>query len=221
LKDQGVVTMEFPHLLQLIAHNQFDTIYHEHFSYLSILAVERIFSAHGLRLFDIDRLPTHGGSVRIYACHQADPRAEAQELVQVRRDEAAAGLNCLETYVGFEKKVYRVKRDLLTFLIEARDQGKSVAAYGAAAKGTTLLNYCGIRQDLLDYVVDLSPHKQGHFIPGVRIPILAPQRIAETRPDYLLILPWNLREEISRQMADIRQWGGRFVVAVPQLEVFG
>jgi SAM-dependent methyltransferase len=220
LKDDGVVTMEFPHLLQLMQHTQFDTIYHEHFSYLSILAVEHVFQAQGLRLFDIEQLPTHGGSVRIYACHQSDPRPEEAGLIEIRREEAAAGLDRLATYAGFEQKTQKVKRDLLSFLIEARNQGQRVVGYGAAAKGTTLLNYCGIRQDLLDYVVDRSPHKQGRYIPGVHVPICDPQRVFETRPDYVVILPWNLREEIGRQMSGIREWGARFVVAVPQLEVF-
>jgi SAM-dependent methyltransferase len=221
LKEGGVVTMEFPHLLQLIEHNQFDTIYHEHFSYLSIRAVERIFAVQGLRLFDVDRLPTHGGSVRIYACRQADQRAEQSGLAQIREAEAAAGLDRLDTYRGFENKVQRVKRDLLKFLIRAKEEGRSVAAYGAAAKGTTLLNYCGIREDLLEYVVDRSPHKQDRFVPGVRVPIYSTPRVQETKPDYLLVLPWNLREEISEQMAEIRRWNGRFVVAIPALEVFG
>ena len=220
LKDGGVVTMEFPHLLEIIARNEFDTIYHEHFSYLSIFAVERIFLEHGLRLFDVQRLPTHGGSVRIYACHAGAPHAEQPGLIEIRDAEARAGLGQLETYTGFEKKVQRVKRDLLKFLIDAKEKGRSVAAYGAAAKGSTLLNYCGIREDLLDYVVDRNPHKQGRFVPGVHVPIHAPQRILETRPDYLLILPWNLREEIQQQMAEIRQWNGRFVVAIPELEIF-
>jgi hypothetical protein len=220
LKDEGVVTMEFPHLLQLLQHTQFDTIYHEHFSYLSILAVERVFHSQGLRLFDVERLPTHGGSARIYACHESDQRPEEAGLVEIRRDEAAAGLDRLATYTGFEQKVQKVKRDLLSFLIEAKNQGKRVAGYGAAAKGTTLLNYCGIREDLLDYVADRSPHKQGRYIPGVHIPIFPPQRVFETRPDYLLMLPWNLRQEIGQQMSGIRKWGARFVVAIPRLEVF-
>lgn len=220
LKDGGVVTTEFPHLLQLVEQTQFDTIYHEHFSYLSVLAVERVFQAQGLRLFDVERLPTHGGSVRIYACRQSDPRREQAGLMEVRREEAAAGLDQLATYAGFEQRVQKVKRDLVSFLIEAKDQGHPVVGYGAAAKGTTLLNYCGIRQDLLDYVVDRSPHKQGRYVPGVHVPICDPQRIFQTRPDYVLILPWNLREEIGRQMSGIRQWGARFVAAIPRLEVF-
>lgn len=220
LKEHGVVTMEFPHVLELMRHTQFDTIYHEHFSYLSIFAVEQVFTAAGLRLFDVERLPTHGGSVRIYACRQSDQRPEQQGLSDVRRDEREAGLDRLAAYAGFEQKVQKVKRDLLSLLIEAKNQGKRVAGYGAAAKGTTLLNYCGIRQDLLDYVVDRSPHKQGRYVPGVHVPIDGPQRVMETRPDYLLILPWNLREEIAQQMSAIRDWGGKFVVAVPRLEVF-
>ena len=224
LKADGAATMEFPHLLRLIESNQFDTIYHEHFSYLSLLAVERIFAAAGLRLFDVDRLPTHGGSVRIYACRQSDPRPESSALAEARAEEAAAGLDRLDTYSGFEKKVYRVKRDLLSFLLAARDQGKTVAGYGAAAKGTTLLNYCGVRRDLLDYVVDLSPHKQGHFIPGVRIPIHSPQRdggdAARLSPDLALEPPRGDRlpdggdSRLGRQVRRGRSAPGGFRVIV-------
>jgi hypothetical protein len=220
LKPTGVITMEFPHLLQLMRYTQFDTIYHEHFSYFSLLAVERIFAAHGLRLFDVAELPTHGGSLRIFACHAGDATRPASERVtDLKRREREAGLDGLAAYRDFASRVKRVKRNLLRFLIDAREQGKTVVGYGAPAKGNTLLNYCGIRTDLLDFTVDLSPHKQGKLLPGVHIPIAAPDRIREARPDYVLILPWNLRDEIVRQMADVRSWGGRFVVPIPDLEV--
>jgi SAM-dependent methyltransferase len=219
LKADGVVTMEFPHLVQLMRGNQFDTIYHEHFSYLSLLSVERIFEAHGLRLFDVEELPTHGGSLRIYARH-ADAAEEASErLRKVRHDEEAYGLDDPATYSRFAGQVVETKRALLAFLIEARREGKTIVGYGAPAKGNTLLNYCGIRQDFIDYTVDRSPHKQGSFLPGTRLAIHAPERLRETKPDYVLILPWNLRDEIVEQMAWIREWGGKFVVPIPKVEV--
>jgi len=221
LKPGGVVTMEFPHLLQLIRHNQFDTIYHEHFSYLSFLTTERIFAAHGLRLFDVEELPTHGGSLRIYACHADDagkPAAPAVEALRAR--ERAFGLERLETYAAFAERVKETKRKLLEFLIGAKRAGKRIVGYGAPAKGNTLLNYCGIRTDFLEYTVDRSPHKQGCLLPGTRIPIHEPERIRATRPDYVLILPWNLQEEIVQQMGHIRDWGGKFVVPIPEVRVF-
>ncbi len=220
LKPGGVATLEFPHLLNLIERNEFDTIYHEHYSYLSFGAAERVFAAHGLTLYDVEELPTHGGSLRIYARHARNtarpvsPRVEA-----LRAKERAAGLDALAGYAGFEERVRKVKRDLLGFLIRAREEGRRVAAYGAPAKGNTLLNYCGVRTDLLDYTVDRSPHKQGRFLPGVRIPIHAPDKLRETRPDFILILPWNLQDEIVEQMRDARDWGARFVVAIPGLRV--
>jgi SAM-dependent methyltransferase len=218
LAPNGVVTMEFPHLMRLMIGNQFDTIYHEHFSYFSILTVRRVFAAHGLQIFDVDELPTHGGSVRIYARHEGrgseEPRVEA-----IERAEREYGLASLETYARFAESVRETKRALLAFLIRAREEGKRVAAYGAPAKGNTLLNYCGVRTDFVEYTVDRSPHKQGLFLPGTRIPIYAPDRLRETRPDYVLILPWNLRDEIVAQMADVRTWGGRFVVPIPRVEV--
>jgi hypothetical protein len=221
LKPQGVITLEFPHLLQLIHHNQFDTIYHEHFSYLSLLAVEYVFARHGLQVFDVEELPTHGGSLRIYGKHAADESRVVSEQVQaVRQLEADAGLNRLETYRAFGVRVCDLKCDLLQFLIDRRRQGKTVAGYGAPAKGNTLLNYCGVGPELLSYTVDRSPHKQGRLLPGSRIPIHAPEMILETRPDYVLILPWNLRDEIAAQMAEIRSWGGRFVTPIPSLQVF-
>jgi SAM-dependent methyltransferase len=216
----GVLTMEFPHLLRLMNEGQFDTIYHEHFSYFSFGTVRRIFAAHGLELFDVDELPTHGGSLRIYARHagQKSP-AVAPRVESLLAAEDAAGLGRPETYRVFADRVRRIKRGLLKFLIEAAEGGKRVVGYGAPAKGNTLLNYCGVRSDLLAYTVDRSPHKQGRFLPGTRIPIHAPQRLLDDRPDFVLILPWNLRDEVTTQMAPVRDWGGRFVVAVPRLEV--
>lgn len=222
LKPEGVITFEFPHLQRLIGGNQFDTIYHEHFSYLSFLAVEKVFARHGLTLFDVEELPTHGGSLRIFARHDehASPlKAITGRVTAMRGQETEFGLNRMETYADFAEKVKSTKRKLLKFLIEARETGKSVVCYGAAAKGVTLLNYCGIGDDLVDYVVDKSPHKQNHFMPGVRLQIHPPQRIFETRPDYVLILPWNLKHEIRSEMAAIRGWGGRFVVPIPEVTV--
>jgi hypothetical protein len=219
LKPGGVVTMEFPHLLRLMAGNQFDTIYHEHFSYLSFLTAKKIFASHGLALFDVDELPTHGGSLRIHAAHaESGARPVTERVAALERQEREAGLERLETYAGFSEQVRETKRQLLEFLIAAKRAGKTVAGYGAPAKGNTLLNYCGIRGDFIDYTVDRSPHKQGKFLPGTHIPVHHPDRIRETRPDYLLILPWNIREEVMEQMADIRQWGGKFVVPIPRVE---
>jgi len=220
LKPGGVITMEFPHLLQLMQHNQFDTIYHEHFSYLSLTTVEKVFAAHGLALFDVEELPTHGGSLRIYAAHREDTSKEhCARLPALKAREAAAGLADLSTYAAFAEQVRETKRALLEFLIAAKRSGKRVAGYGAPAKGNTLLNYCGIREDFLDYTVDRSPHKQGRFLPGTRVPIHAQEKLRETRPDYVLILPWNLKDEITAQMAHIREWGGKFVVPIPRVEV--
>lgn len=216
----GVVTMEFPQLLHLVDRNYWDTIYHEHFSYLSFTTVEKIFAHHGLVLFDVDDLPTHGGSIRIYARHADDTAKPVHERVPAMRErEKAAGHFDLDYYRQFGERVKESKRAILSFLIEAKRQGKSVAAYGAPGKGNTLLNYCGIRTDMIDYTVDRSPHKQGNFLPGTRIPIHAPDKIRETRPDYLFLLPWNLKDEIVRQMADIRSWGGKFVVPIPTVQV--
>ena len=220
LAETGVLTMEFPHLLRLMEEDQFDTIYHEHYSYFSFTTVRRVFSAHGLTLFDVEELPTHGGSLRIYARHDRDDSKPVGERVrELLAREEAAGLTSLDAYRSFTERVERVKRGLLRFLIQAKEEGKTIAAYGAPAKGNTLLNYCGVRTDFLDYTVDRSPHKQGRFLPGTRIPIHAPDRLRETRPDYVLILPWNLKQEIVEQMADVRSWGGRFVVAIPEVEV--
>jgi hypothetical protein len=220
LSPRGVLTMELPHLLRLMDEDQFDTIYHEHYSYFSFLAVRKVFAAHGLTVFDVEELPTHGGSLRIYARHQEDDSKPMEpRVIDLLAREEAAGLGTLDAYQSFSQRVQRVKRSLLRFLIQAKEEGKSVVGYGAPAKGNTLLNYCGVRTDLLDYTVDLSPHKQGRYLPGTRIPVFAPDRIRETRPDYVLILPWNLKEEITAQMSDVRSWGGRFVVAIPEVRV--
>ena len=219
LKPHGVITMEFPHLLNMMELSQFDTIYHEHFSYLSRLTVERIFALHGLSIFDVEELSTHGGSLRIFATHAEQNVSISGSVNVLRERELANGLNRVAGYASFAQKVFKVKLDLLEFLSQVKRQGKSVAAYGAPAKGNTLLNHCGIRKDFLDYTVDLSPHKQGLFLPGTRIPILNPDKISETKPDYLLILPWNLKDEIVEQMGHIRNWGGQFILPIPELQV--
>jgi SAM-dependent methyltransferase len=220
LAPTGVVTMEFPHLMRLVENNEFDTIYHEHFSYFSLTTVEEVFAAHGLRLFDVEELPTHGGSLRIFACHAEDEGHPTRErLAALRARERAAGLRSLAYYAAFAERVKETKRRLLEFLIGAADAGKQVVGYGAPGKGNTLLNYCGVRTDLLAYTVDRNPVKQGTWLPGTRIPVYEPARIAETRPDYVLILPWNIKEEVMQQMAHVRQWGGRFVVPIPEVEV--
>jgi len=220
LKPSGVVTMEFPHLLRLIEQNQFDTIYHEHFSYFSLRIVQRIFDEHELQIFDVEQLPTHGGSIRIHAQHGGSGihkvTGNVDAILEAERD---AGMDRIETYRHFAARAQKVKRDLLRFLIDAKDSGKRVAAYGAPAKGNTLLNYCGIRTDLLPFTVDRSPHKQGKLLPGTRIPVRAPQELIAEKPDYVLILPWNIKDEITEQMNCVREWGGRFVVPIPQLQV--
>jgi hypothetical protein len=213
--------MEFPHLLRLMKENQFDTIYHEHFSYFSFIAVERIFAKHGLVIFDVQELPTHGGSLRIYARHDENGiYSVTDNVVGLRQQEERQGFSHSETYSSFSEQVKETKRKLLSFLIEAKRSGKTIVGYGAPAKGNTLLNYCGIRTDFVDYTVDLSPHKQGLYLPGTRIPIYSPDRIKETRPDYVLILPWNLKDEIMKQMAHIRTWGGQFVVPIPEAKIY-
>ena len=222
LKPGGVLTMEFPHLLRLMRGNQFDTIYHEYFSYFSFQTVQQIFAVYGLVLFDVEELPTHGGSLRIYARHRDDASKPVTERVEaLRRLEQEHGLDRIESYDLFEEHVKATKRNLLAFLISARDAGKSVVGYGAPGKGNTLLNYCGIRTDFLDYTVDRNPHKHGKFTPGTHIPIFPPKKIEETRPDYVLILPWNLKDEIVKQMSHIRTWGGRFVIPIPSVQVIG
>jgi SAM-dependent methyltransferase len=221
LKPSGVITMEFPHLVKLMEQGQFDTIYHEHFSYFSLLAVEKIFSAHQLTLFDLEELPTHGGSLRIYACHTEDrSRGLTARVLSVRAAEEAAGLSRLESYCSFAEHTKEARYALLEFLIDAHTHRKQVAAYGAPGKGNTLLNYCGIRSDLLAYAVDRNPYKQGKYLPGSHIPIHSPEHIRETRPDYVLILPWNLKDEIMQQLAYIREWGGKFVVPIPHVKVY-
>jgi len=221
LKPGGVLTMEFPHLMRLMQENQFDTIYHEHFSYCSFLTAERIFAAHRLRLFDVQELRTHGGSLRIYAGHAEESGTpESEEVRRLRAREASAGLNRLETYAAFTEQVHETKRRLLEFLINVKRAGKHIAGYGAPGKGNTLLNYCGIRTDFLDYTVDRNPYKHGRFLPGTHIPIHAPEKIRQTRPDYVLILPWNLKDEIMEQVSYIREWAGQFVVPIPDVKVY-
>ncbi len=218
LKPGGVITLEFPHLLRLIAETQFDTVYHEHFSYLSLYTVQRIFAAQGLRVWDVERLPSHGGSLRVYGVHNDDARRETPALKQVLDEEEQAGLRALAGYRDFQARADRVKDELLAFLIEQKRAGRIVAAYGAAAKGNTLLNYAGVKPDLLPYVCDAAPSKQGKYLPGSHIPIVPPTALREHKPDWVLILPWNLAAEVVEQQDSIRDWGGRFVTAVPELE---
>ena len=219
LKPDGVLTLEFPHLLRLVEENQFDTIYHEHFFYFSLLAVEKIFGNHGLRVFDVHELPTFGGSLRIFFCHEASDRPVEPSVEAIRKLEKDAGYDQMEVYAAYNEAVKASKRRMLEFLVEARDAGKSIVGYGAPAKGNTLLNYCGVGNDFLDYVVDKSPHKQDHFLPGVHVPVFDPEMIRETRPDYVIILVWNIKDEIIAQFPDIGEWGGKFVVLIPDVEV--
>jgi hypothetical protein len=220
LAPQGVVTIEFPHLVRLMEENQFDTIYHEHFSYFSFLTAEKIFAAHGLTLFDVEELATHGGSLRIYARHAEDgSKPVGVRVTELRQRELAAGFTQMVTYSNFAERVKETKRKLLEFLVRVKREGKTVAGYGAPGKGNTMLNYCGIRTDFLDYTVDRNPYKQGKFLPGTHIPILHPDKIRETKPDYVLILPWNLKDEIRQQMSYVREWGGKLVVPVPEVEI--
>lgn len=219
LKPGGTLTLEFPHLLRLIEQVQFDTVYHEHFSYLSLYSAQHVLAAVGLRIANVEELPTHGGSLRIYACHADDLRPENPAVAAVLAAEAVAGLRNLDSYYAFQSRVDQLKNDLLAFLVEQKRAGLNVVAYGAAAKGNTMLNYAGIKPDLLSLVFDAAPSKQGKFLPGSHIPIRPPQEIAEIRPDFLLILPWNIAAEVMQQNAFIREWGARFVVAVPRLEV--
>lgn len=220
LNKDGIITMEFPHVKNLIERNEFDTIYHEHFSYLSFLTVQKIFAAHGLRLFDVQEWPTHGGSLRIFACHHDSNKHQATEAVsEMLRKEKEAGLDRIDTYLNFSHKVEALKFDLLSCLSTLKKNHCHIVAYGAAAKGNTLLNYCGIRQEFLDYVADRNPHKQNTLLPGSRIPVYAPEKIAETKPDYILILPWNLQEEIMEQLAYVREWKGKFIIPIPRVEI--
>jgi SAM-dependent methyltransferase len=218
LKPGGVITMEFPHLMSLMRENQWDTIYHEHFSYFSFLTVSRVFEAHGLRLFDVEELPTHGGSLRIYGCHAGDAeKPESAAAAELRERERKAGYEQIDTYLAYNSRVEQDKRQILSFLIELKRQGLRIAGYGAPAKGNTLLNYCGIGCDFIDYTCDLNPHKQGHFLPGSHIPIRSPEALREDRPDVVLILPWNLKDEIVEQLSFIGEWGGRFAARTPEL----
>jgi hypothetical protein len=220
LAPRGVITMEFPHLMRLVEENQFDTIYHEHFSYFSLLSTTQIFAAHGLKVYDVDEVDTHGGSLRVYFCHAEDPlRPVTPRVDALRAREAQAGVGNLAYYTDFAERVRETKRKLLDFLIGVKRAGKRVAGYGAPGKGNTLLNYCGIRTDLLDYTVDRNPYKHGKYLPGTHIPVHPPEQIRETRPDYVLVLPWNLKQEIIDQLAYIREWGGQFVVPIPEVQV--
>jgi SAM-dependent methyltransferase len=221
LKPGGVITVEFPHLLNLIEENQFDTIYHEHFSYFSFRTAEKVFAAHGLVLFDVKEIPTHGGSLRIFGRHVEDgSKGITDSVSRLKEGEAAFGLDNLERYTSFDENVKETKRKLLEFLIRAKRDGKRIAGYGAPGKGNTLLNYCGIRTDFIDFTVDRNPYKQGKFLPGTHIPIYSPEKIRQERPDYVLIMPWNFREEIMQQLGYIRDWGGKFVVFIPEVAVF-
>ena len=220
LKPDGVITLEFPHLMRLVEGNQLDTIYHEHFSYFSMLSVTRCFERHGLRIFDVEELPTHGGSLRVYGCHETCAKYPVSRKVgDLRQREVESGVNRLDYYAAFGERAKEAKRRLLELLIAIKREGKTIVGYGAPGKGNTLLNYCGIRSDFLDYTVDRNPYKQGKFLPGTHIPIYGPERIRETRPDYVLILPWNFKQEIMEQMGHIREWGGRFIVPIPQASV--
>jgi len=220
LKPGGVITMEFPHLMQLVDNGQFDTIYHEHFSYLSFHTVKQIFESRGLKLFDVEEIPTHGGSLRIYACHENDHDKKASGNVEkLLAKETDKGMTGLEYYDDFQRKAQKIKLDLLSFLIERKRENKKVAAYGAAAKGNTLLNYCGVRHDLIDFVVDANPNKQNKYLPASHIPVVNEMHLKETRPDYIIILPWNLKHEILEQLSYAKKWGTKFVIPVPSLEL--
>lgn len=221
LKEKGIITIEFPHLMQLMKNGQFDTIYHEHFSYFSLLAIERVFAHHGLVIFDVEELSTHGGSLRIYARHEENSDLPVTDRVQgIHEQEKQAGLHDLKTYTAWAARVHLVKRNFLRWISEEKSAGKTIVGYGAPAKGNTFLNYCGVRSDFIDYTVDRNPHKQNHLLPGTHIPIYAPEKIQETKPDFVIILPWNLKDEISEQMNYIREWGGKFVVAIPDIKVW-
>lgn len=219
LKPDGTLSVEFPHLYTLMQYNQFDTIYHEHFCYFSFLVVEKLFQEHGLSVFDVEELPTHGGSLRVWACHGNQPRPETKNVSRMRQLEERAKLKEIETYTSFGESVLKVKRALRTLLEEEKNKGKTIAAYGAPAKGNTLLNFCGIGTTLIDYTVDRNPYKQGRFLPGTHIPIHSPEKIKQTKPDYVLILPWNLKEEIMSQMSEIKNWGGKFIIPIPHPEI--
>jgi hypothetical protein len=219
LKPSGTITLEFPHLMRLIEHTQFDTVYHEHFSYLSLFTVSRIFEKAGLRVWKVEELPTHGGSLRVFGCHATDSRSTEDSVAALLQEEQKRGLQQIDTYLSFQPRADKVKNDLLAFLLEQKRNGKKVAAYGAAAKGNTLLNYAGVKPDLLSFVCDAASAKQNKFMPGSHIPILSPTAIAEEKPDFVVILPWNIADEVMRQNEFVRQWGGKFVTAVPELSV--
>jgi hypothetical protein len=222
LKPQGLITMEFPHLMRLIAENQFDTIYHEHFSYFSFINVKKVFAERGLIIFDVEELPTHGGSLRIYARNAEDnTKAVSQRVLDLLEREVDAGFTELSYYLSFGDRVKKTKRNILDFMIRAKEKNETIVGYGAPAKGNTLLNYCGISTDFIEYTVDLNPYKQGRFLPGSHIPIYSPEKVVETKPDYLLILPWNLKDEIIQQMYFVRDWGCKFLLLIPQVEVVG
>ncbi len=221
LSNNGTVTVEVPHLLRLLEGNQFDTIYHEHYSYFSLGVLEKLFARHGIPIYDLDELPTHGGSLRLYAAHEDEGRPVSKSVLDVRKQEQRAQLTSNAPYRRFAERVASTKLELLEFLIGVRKSGGLVAGYGAPGKGNTLLNYCGIGPDLVTFTVDRNPHKQGHYLPGSRIPVFSPDRIGEVRPDVVLILPWNIKDEIVRQMDDVYSWGGKFVTAIPELEVLG
>jgi 2-polyprenyl-3-methyl-5-hydroxy-6-metoxy-1,4-benzoquinol methylase len=220
LKPGGIITMEFPHLMKLIEDILFDTIYHEHFSYFSFLTVEQVFAFHGLVIFDVERIATHGGSLRIYAKHKEDLSKQiSKNVLELRAQEKAGGYNTLKPYMNFNERVVEKKMEILDFLIDAKKTRRTVVGYGAPAKGNTLLNYCGIKPDFISYTVDRSPYKQGKYLPGSRIPIEAPEKIRITKPDFVFILPWNIKDEVMEQMSFIREWGGKFVIPIPKLEV--
>ena len=219
LGPEGTVTIEFPHLVNLLRENQFDTIYHEHFSYLGILSMQAIFAARGLRIYDVEKLPTHGGSLRVYACHRQAAHAPSAAVEAVVDEERSFGLDRIETYLGFQQQARKIKHDLLAFLLQQQAAGKKVVAYGAAAKGNTLLNYAGVRGDLISMVADAAPSKQGKFLPGSHIPIVTPQALLDSRPDYIIVLPWNLIDEVSQQLREARQWGCKFVTCIPALKI--
>jgi hypothetical protein len=220
LKQGGQITMEFPHLMRLMDDNQWDTIYHEHFSYFSFTTVSKVFEAHGLRLFDVEELPTHGGSLRIFGCHTDDPRSDEPRAAELLGRERQAGYTAMELYTGYGRRVAQEKHEIIEFLIGLKREGKRIVGYGAPAKGNTLLNYCGVRTDFLDYTCDLNPHKQGHLLPGTHIPIRSPDVLREDKPDVVLILPWNLKDEIMEQLSFIREWGGQFAARTPDLTLF-
>lgn len=220
LKEYGVITMEFPHLLNLIKYNQFDTIYHEHFSYLSLMSISKVFESKGLKIYDIKELPTHGGSLRIYATHQDNHKRQVSENVErIIQNEVALGLDQIETYTEYHSKIQRIKRNILQLFTQLKNQDKKIVAYGAAAKGNTLLNYCGIGKDFIDYVVDANPHKQGKYLPGTRIPITNIDEIAKSKPDYIIIFPWNIKKEIIELLSFTREWGAKAVVLIPEIEI--